>query len=137
MNAQRKGDVFEHIEVREQGAALEEHTHLLAHVEQLAARQRRQIGARHPDLAMGRFELGSDQAQQRSLAAAGRAHDGRHLAAGNDYVDVIENAPLTALEGDTLQLDGVSVGGAHWISSDTACESDALRSFGGTSQSRF
>src|SRR5690606_6965463 len=131
------GHVLENIEVSEQRAALEQHAHLLAHIEQLAARQRWQVGPGDPDFAAGWLELGGDQAQQRGLTAAGRTHDGRHLASRYDDIDIVDNAPLPAHEGDTLQLDGVSVGGAHRISLDTACESDALRSFGVTSQSRF
>ncbi|MNP42878.1 hypothetical protein D3C76_1366690 [compost metagenome] len=62
MHAQREGDVLEHIEVSEQRATLKQHAHLLARVEQVAARQRRQILPRYPHLTTGRAQLRAHQA---------------------------------------------------------------------------
>src|SRR5690606_9673587 len=53
------------------------------------------------------------QAQQGGLAATGRPHDARDLAARNADIDVIEDAARPALEGQSLQLDRVGVIGTH------------------------
>jgi len=127
MHAQRERDVLEHVEIGEQRAALEQHAHLLAHVEQLAAREARQVVPGHPDLAPGGHQLGGDQAQQGRLATAGRPHDGRDLASRNGDIDVVEDTPLPALEGHSLQLDGVVVAGAHLVSLHAVCETDGSR----------
>ncbi|MNZ68291.1 hypothetical protein D3C78_865550 [compost metagenome] len=113
MHPQRERHVLEHIEIGEQRTTLEQHAHLLAGIEQVAARQGRQVLPGHPDLATGRTQLCAHQPQQRGLAAPGRPHDAGNLAAGNAYIDIIEDAARTALEGHTLQLDRVGVINAH------------------------
>lgn len=62
MHAQRKRDVLEHIEVGEQRPALEQHAHMLARIEQIAARQLGQILAVDPHFATGRTQLRAHQA---------------------------------------------------------------------------
>src|SRR5471032_2894743 len=113
MHPQRKRHVFENIEVGEQGAALEQHAHMLAGVEPIAARQRRQVLAVDPHFAGARAQLHAHQAQQGGLAATGRPHDARDFTAGNANIDVIEDAARPALEGKALQLDRVGVIGTH------------------------
>ncbi|MNE45933.1 hypothetical protein D3C80_1402490 [compost metagenome] len=113
MHPQRKGDVFEHIEIGEQGATLEQHAHLLAHVEQFVARKIRQVLAIDDHCATGRTQLGADQAQQGGLAAAGRTHDAGHLAARKRQINLVEDGARTALEGHTFQLDGIRVVATH------------------------
>ncbi len=113
MHSQRKGHVLEHIQVGEQRTALEQHTHVLARIEQIAARQRRQVLAVDPHFAGAGAQLHAHQAQQGGLAATGRPHDARDLATGNANIDIIEDAARPALEGQSLQLDRVSVIGTH------------------------
>src|SRR3990167_3551075 len=122
---QRKGDVLEHIEIGEQRPALEQHAHLLAHVEQLAAREARQIQPVDPHLALARPELRADQAQQRGLATAGRPHDAGDLAARDANVYVFENVALAALKTEFFQLDRVLLLGTHLDSLDAASLKDA------------
>lgn len=113
MHPQRERDVFENIKIGEQSTALEQHSHVLARIEQVAARQGRQVLAIDPDFAGSGTQLHAHQAQQGRLAATGRPHDARHLAAGNANIDIIEDAARTALEGKALQLDRVGVIGTH------------------------
>ncbi|CEI77443.1 Putative uncharacterized protein [Pseudomonas aeruginosa] len=113
MHTQRKRDVLEDVEIGEQRPALEQHAELLAHVEQVAARKLRQVLPVDPDLPLRRTQLGGDQPQQRGLAATGRAHDAGHLSARDTHIDVVENRPRSALEGQALQLDRVGTIGAH------------------------
>ncbi len=127
MHPQRKRNVLEHVEIGEQCPALEQHTHLLAHVEQLAAREARQIVARHPDFTTRRHQLRSDQAQQRRLATTGRPHDGRNLPSRYGDIDIVENTALASLEGHSLQLDGEVIAGAHLVSLHAVCETDGSR----------
>ncbi|MCY1185379.1 hypothetical protein D9M73_261520 [compost metagenome] len=86
---------------------------MLACIEQITARQRRQVLAIDPDFATGRPQLRAHQTQQRGLAAPGRPHDAGDLAARDTDIDIIENAARTALEGQSLQLDRVGVIGTH------------------------
>ncbi|MCY1445158.1 hypothetical protein D9M71_616640 [compost metagenome] len=113
MHAQRERDVLEHIEVGEQRPALEQHAHLLARVEQVTARQRRQVLPGNPDLTAGRAQLRAHQAEQRGLAATRWPHDTGDLAARDANVDVAENAARTAFEGNPLQLDRVGAIHTH------------------------
>ncbi|CAH0206883.1 hypothetical protein SRABI70_01887 [Pseudomonas sp. Bi70] len=113
VHTQRKGHVLENVEVGEQRAALKQHAHLLAHVEQLAARQVGQVEAVDPDLAGARAQLGGDQPQQRGLAAAGRPHDPGNLATRDANVDVLEDISLAALKTYVLKLDRVLIFRAH------------------------
>ena len=113
MHAQREGNVFEYIQIGKQGAALKQHAHMLARVEQIAARQGRQVLAVDPHFAVAGTQLHAHQAQQGGLAAAGRTHDPRDFATRDTNIDVIENAARTALEGNSLQLDRVGVIGTH------------------------
>ena len=113
MHAQRKRHVLEHIQIGKQGATLKQHTHLLAHVEQLGTRQGRQVLAVDPDFALGRFELGGNQAQQGRLAAPGRPHDAGDLAARDKDIDVIENLACATLKGNPFQLNRIGILGTH------------------------
>ncbi|MCY1409856.1 hypothetical protein D9M71_252150 [compost metagenome] len=113
MNTQRKSDVLEDIEVGKQCAALKQHAHMLARVEQVAARQFWQVLTVDPDFALGGPQLGAHQTQERGLATPGRPHDAGDLAARDTDIDIIENAARTALEGQSLQLDRVGVIGTH------------------------
>lgn len=113
MNAQRKGDVLEHIEIGKQRAALKQHAHLLAGVEQIATRQFGQVLAVDPDFTAAGAQLRAHQPQERGLAATGRPHDAGDLAPWNTDIDIIEDAARTALEGQSLQLDRVGVIGTH------------------------
>ncbi len=69
VHAQWKGDVFENIQIGKQRAALKQNAHLLAGIEQITARQFRQILAVDPHLPLARAQLGTHQAQQGGLAA--------------------------------------------------------------------
>ncbi|MNC33032.1 hypothetical protein D3C75_814130 [compost metagenome] len=113
MHAQRERDVLEHIEVGEQRAALEQHAHLLAGVEQVAARQRRQVLPGNPYLTARGAQLCAHQAEQRGLAAPRWPHDAGDLAARDADVHVAENAARTTFEGYTLQLDRVGAIHTH------------------------
>lgn len=113
VHTQRECHVLEHVEIGEQRTALKQHAHLLAHVEQLITRQLRQADTRDANIASRGPQLGSDQAQQGRLAAAGGAHDAGDLAARDADVDLVENRPRATLKADALQLDRVLVLGAH------------------------
>src|SRR5690606_9188952 len=80
MLAQRERHVLEHIEIREQRAGLEQHAHAQAQSVQLATAETRDIHAVEQHLAAVWADLPRDQAQQRRLARAARAHDRRHAA---------------------------------------------------------
>ncbi|MCY1395091.1 hypothetical protein D9M71_100200 [compost metagenome] len=113
VNPQRKRDILEDIEVGKQRATLKQHTHMLARIEQVAARQFRQVLTVDPYFAPGRPQLGPHQTQKRGLAAPGRPHDAGDLASRDTDIDIIENAARSALEGQSLQLDRVGVIGTH------------------------
>ncbi|MNL71156.1 hypothetical protein D3C87_1962690 [compost metagenome] len=63
MHPQRECDILENVQVGKQGTALEQHAHLLARIEQVAARERRQVLPRHPDFAAIGPQLRAHQAQ--------------------------------------------------------------------------
>ena len=124
MHAQGKGNILEHVQVGKQCTTLEQHAHLFAHVEQLTARQRRQVQPVNPNFTLTRLEFSRDQAQQRGFATARRAHDPRDFATGNLDIDVFENIPLATFEADVLQLNRIRVLGAHLDSLLNACLTD-------------
>ncbi|MCY1542010.1 hypothetical protein D9M68_777310 [compost metagenome] len=124
MHTQRKGDVLEYIQIGEQRTALEQHAHLLAHVEQLATREGRQIVAVDPHLALVRPQLSGDKAQQRGFATAGGPHDAGDLAARDTDIDILENIAVAPLKTHVFQLDRVLDIGTHLDSLRTASLTD-------------
>src|SRR5574344_76354 len=111
VHTQWKSDVFEYVHIRKQRTALKQHAKLFARLEQPAPRQGSQILAIDQHPAAIRPELGSNQAQQGSLATTGRPHDACHLATRNAQIDRVKNDTLATLESHAFQLDSVP-----WIS---------------------
>jgi hypothetical protein len=114
MHPQRERDVFEYIQVGKQRAALKQHAHMLARIEQIAARQGRQVLAVDPHFAVA---VGRSCMPIRRSRVVLPQPDGPMipvtLPRGNANIDVIEDAARTALEGNSLQLDRVGVIGTH------------------------
>jgi len=94
--AQRVGDVVEDVQIREQGATLEQHPHAGAQAIQFAVAQCVDIVPVHLDGARIRAELAADQLEQGGLAGPARTHHRGHLAAWDVQVDAVEDgAPAT------------------------------------------
>jgi hypothetical protein len=92
--ANRVGHVFKHVDIRQQGATLEQHAH--AHpqpVERLPV-ECRHLLSEHPHRARQRTQLAADDLQQGRLAGTAGPHDRGHLARRDDEVDAIEDQPL-------------------------------------------
>ena len=88
LHPQAEGDVLEHRHVREHGVVLEHHR------EAALARRAGRLTSRPPisDAPGGlRLEAGDD-AQQRGLAAAGRAEQGDELAVGDGERHLLQRA---------------------------------------------
>ena len=100
-DAQREGDVFEHRHVRIERVGLEHHGD--------AALDRGQVFdlfAADDDLAAGHVLKAGDHAQQRGLAAAGRADKDDKLALGHIKVDALDD--LGVAEGLAQSCDRTS-----------------------------
>ena len=89
--AQRKRDVLEHVQVREQRPVLEQHAHAPAQGKNLLAVQLGHVEAVHDHLAVVSAYLPGDQLQQGGLARAARPHDGRDGAAADLDVERAED----------------------------------------------
>ncbi len=109
--AQREGDVVEHRQVGEQRAELEQHAQAPAQPVELLAIAGVDPLAVEDHLALRRRVDPGDQAQQRGLAAARAAEDGRDLAAREAQRHVVEDrAGGVIAEADVVDLDqGVGV----------------------------
>ena len=113
--AQREGDVLVHAHVGEEGSELEQHAHAPAHpVERMAIEPVHGL-ARDPHLARGRAQLASDDAKERGLAAAARAHDGDDLPARHAQRDSLEDRPAPVGEAHRLDVDENILGHARII----------------------
>jgi hypothetical protein len=84
--AQRKGDVLQHAERREQRAMLEQHADAAGRA---APAQLGRRLAEHMDFALGRPIQSQDLAQQHGLAGARAADDGQHFALHHGEVQVL------------------------------------------------
>jgi hypothetical protein len=73
------------------------------------ARRRRAV---EQQLALLRPHLAADQAQHRGLAAAGRAHERRHLAARHGEAHVVEDAPRAVAEAQVRHSTSALVSGS-------------------------
>ena len=81
LHLQRKGDVAQHREVRQQREVLEHHAHAVpADLDQLAVGDLAEIPALEAHLAGGRLDQPREAADQRRLARAGQPHDHEDLA---------------------------------------------------------
>ncbi len=89
--AQRKRDVLVDVEVGQQRAVLEQHAHPATHAIKLATRKRGDVLPVEFDESAVGPGLAGDQAKQRRLATAARAHDGRDCAARKIEVDARED----------------------------------------------
>ncbi|MNC22660.1 hypothetical protein D3C75_706670 [compost metagenome] len=106
---QREGHVVEHRHAGEQGAALEQHAHPLAHLIQTAAGEGGDVFPVKQNMTGLRLQLATDQAQQGGLADAAGAHDGGDLATGNGQVDPVVQQPISVTEGQVGDGDQVIV----------------------------
>ena len=103
-------DAAGELEVRE-NVAREEHA-LLRHVAEQGAqaglRQAAHVHAADADRAAGRVIKARDEVEQRRLAAAGRADDGRDLAGPRREADVVQHVVLRAgvAERHVVERDG-------------------------------
>ena len=103
-------DVAGELKVRE-NVAREEHA-LLRHVAEQSAqaglRQAAHVHAADADRAAGRIIKARDEVEQRRLAAAGRADDGRDLAGPRREADVVQHIVLRAgvAERHVVERDG-------------------------------
>src|SRR5215471_11436206 len=107
MLAQRECDIFEDIQVSQQRAILKQHSHTLAHLEQLRTIQRGYIRSVHQNLTAVGKDLPGNQAQQRRLACAARAHDCGDSTALDRKVQSSENRTATNRVMDVANLDDV------------------------------
>ncbi|MNV57676.1 hypothetical protein D3C71_1500200 [compost metagenome] len=93
--AQRESDVFEHVQIGEQGALLEQHAHALAQGLQFVGVGAADVLAERMHLALPGDELAGGRAQQRGLARARAAHDGDHFARAHVHGDVAQDGEIT------------------------------------------
>ena len=103
--AQAVADVAEHRHVRPERVGLEHHRDVA-----LLRGEVRDIAAGEPDGAgRGLLEAG-DGAQERGLAAAGRAEDRDELARRDGEVDAMQHRRRAVADVEVLDLDGRGVG---------------------------
>src|SRR6185295_17277919 len=106
MLAHLERDVVKHRHVREQGAKLEQHSHLPAQFEDSPRVQPSHVRAEHAGGAGTRLEPAGDDPQQRGLAASGLAHDADHAAAFDAQADPVQHGPRgIATERNLVNLD--------------------------------
>ena len=96
-DAQRVGDVVADRQMREQRQRLEHHAEIA-----LVRRHRRDVLAVEHDRAAGRLFEAGDHAQQRGLAAAGRAEQADECAVRHGEVDRVDRREVAELLGDVL-----------------------------------
>src|SRR3546814_9931224 len=81
LHLQRKADVLQHREMRQQSEVLEHHAHLVAaDLDHLALGAAQQVAALEEDLAGGRLDQPRQAAHQGRLAGAAESHDDEDLA---------------------------------------------------------
>ena len=98
LDAEREGDVFQHVEVRQKREVLEHHAHAMAaQLDQLGVRNRQQVLALELDLAEGRLDQPRHAAHQRGLAGAREPHDDEDLAFADLQVDRARGADKACL----------------------------------------
>ena len=82
LDLERKGDIVEHGEMRQEREVLKHHAHLVtAEFDQLLPRGIEQVAAGEDDFAGGRLDQAREASHQRRLAGAGKSHDDEDLAA--------------------------------------------------------
>jgi hypothetical protein len=113
--AQREGDVLVHAHVGEERAELEQHAHAPAHAVERVALQLVHGLARDAHFARRGLQLPADQAQQRRLAAAARAHDRHDLAARHAHRDAFEDRPAPVGKAHRVDVDQDVLGHAGII----------------------
>src|SRR3954451_19668394 len=103
---QRVGDVGVDGPVRQQLEVLEDDAEVAAVVRRLRARDVGERAARDADRAGGRVDLLDEEAHQRRLAAAGRAHEEHELATADRERDVVDAHVAARVElRDAGELD--------------------------------
>src|SRR5262245_20661527 len=98
------GDVLGDRHVRPQRVALEDHRHV-APLGGQRARRRGDDPVAYPDLAGGRLDEARDQAQRRSLAAAGRPEQAYEAAVLDGERDVVDDCEIAVALGEPPQFD--------------------------------
>ena len=130
-------DVAGELEVRE-NVAREEHAllrHVAEHGAQAGLGQAAHVHAADADRAAGRIIKARDEVQQRRLAAAGRADDGRDLAGPRREADVVQHVVLRAgiAERHMVERDGRVRGhglGAARVAHACACAQNFVHARG-------
>ena len=105
--AQRKGDVFENAEIRQQRAVLEQHAKALPQTVELALVQRRDIDTVHVDRTVLGNELARDQAQQGRLTRAAGTHERGDLTALDRQIKPVKDGARSTRELEILNLDQI------------------------------
>ena len=100
LELEAEGDVVVHVQVREQGVALEHGVQRT-----LVRRDAGEFLAVHEDGAFVRLEKARDHPEEGGLAAAGRAQQGDEFAAADIQVDVLQDLLVAEGFGEVLDLD--------------------------------
>src|SRR2546428_2372181 len=102
---ERKHDVLERVEARQEALLLEHERNFAAEVVETVAPPPVKSEAAHPQLARIRSQLAVDQAQQGGLAGAAPSGYLDQLARRDCEIDTLEDAGLAKRFGDAKQLD--------------------------------
>ena len=108
-----KGNVVEHAQVGEQGAELEQHAHAAPRRVEAVRIERADLLPVERAVRLPGANLAADQPQHRGLAAAGGAHERRHLAARHGKAQVVEDAALAIAKAQVAAFNerrGVRIG---------------------------
>ncbi len=110
MLTQRKGDIFEHRKIGEQGRILEQVTDSFAQRVQFGAIEPRHIAPLDENFARIGRKLAGDMPQEGGLAGAARPHQRDDFAARNIQIDALENRFASKLRRQPADTDQRLVG---------------------------
>src|SRR5256886_6164425 len=102
---ERKHDVLERVQARQEALLLEHERDVAAEIAEAAAPPPVKAAPAHPQLARIRAQLAVDQAQQGGLAGATRSGYLDQLTRSDGEIDALENGGLAKRLGDANELD--------------------------------
>src|SRR5256886_5698605 len=102
---ERKHDVLERVQARQEALLLEHERDVAAEIAEAAAPPPVKSAPAHPQLARIRSQLAVDQAQQGRLAGAARSGYLDQLTRSDGEIDALENGGLAKRLGDANELD--------------------------------
>ena len=105
VHLQRKRNVVEDVQVREQRGRLKQHANVAPHIKQLAARHRADVSTVEQHHTRIRAYLSADDPQQRRFASAARTHDRGDAAARHAERQAVEHHAIAAGELQVADFD--------------------------------